>query len=61
MDHFDKDLQELVAKGKSQGFLTYDEVTNYLPDEAVDPEKLDNLLIVLDELGIELVDQAPEP
>ena len=61
MDHFDRDLQELVAKGKSQGFLTYDEVTNYLPDEAVDPEKLDNLIIVLDELGIELVDQAPEP
>ncbi|MFH1266800.1 MAG: sigma-70 family RNA polymerase sigma factor [Planctomycetota bacterium] len=61
MDYFDKDFQELVAKGKSQGFLTYDEVTNYLPDEAVDPEKLDNLLIVLDELGIELVEQAPEP
>ena len=29
MDHFDKDFQELIAKGKSQGFLTYDEVTNY--------------------------------
>ncbi len=61
MDHFDKDLQELVAKGKSQGYLTYDEVTKYLPDEAVDPDKLDNLLISLDELGIELVSEAPEP
>lgn len=60
MDHFDKDLTELVAKGKLQGYLTYDEVTEYLPDEAVDPDKLDNLLISLDELGIELVSEAPE-
>ena len=61
MDHFDKDLQELIAQGKSQGYLTYDEVTEYLPDEAVDPDKLDSLLISLDELGIELVSEAPEP
>ena len=61
MDLFDKDLRELVAKGKAQGYLTYDEVTRYLPDEAVDPEKLDNLLISLDQAGIELVNNAPEP
>jgi len=61
VDHCDKDLRELVAKGKAQGYLTYDEVTEYLPDEAVDPDKLDNLLISLDELGIELVSEAPEP
>ncbi len=60
MDHFDKELHDLVAKGKSQGYLTYDEVTRYLPDEAVDPEKLDNLLIALDDAGIELLNQAPE-
>ena len=59
MDHFDKELQDLVAKGKVQGCLTYDEVTSYLPDEAVDPEKLDNLLIALDEAGIELVQIRP--
>jgi len=57
---FDKELQELIAKGKAQGYLTYDEVIHYLPDEAVDPEKLDNLLIALDELGIGLVNEAPE-
>jgi RNA polymerase primary sigma factor len=61
VDHFDKELHELVAKGKSQGYLTYDEVANYLPDEAVDPDKLDNLLIMLDELHIELLAEAPEP
>ncbi len=61
MDHFDKELQDLVAKGKSQGYLTYDEVIRYLPDEAVDPEKLDSLLILMDEMGIELVSEPPEP
>ena len=61
MDHFDTELQDLGAKGKSQGYLTYDEVTNYLPDEAVDPEKLDNLLIMLDEFGVELLSDPPEP
>ncbi|HEV2968926.1 MAG TPA: sigma-70 family RNA polymerase sigma factor [Pirellulales bacterium] len=59
MDQIDTELNELVAKGKSQGYLTYDEVNDYLPDEAVTPEKLDNLLIALDELGIELVTEPP--
>ncbi len=59
MDHLDTELHELVAKGKRQGWLTYDEVNDYLPDEAVNPEKLDNLLVALDELGIELVTDAP--
>jgi RNA polymerase primary sigma factor len=60
VDLFDKDLQELVAKGKTQGYLTYDEVTRYLPDEAMNPEKLDNLLLALDERGISLVNEPPE-
>lgn len=61
MEHFDKDLQELVAKGKSQGYLTYDDVNEFLPDEDVSPDRLDNLLINLEEIGIQLVDLAPKP
>ena len=61
VDHSDKDLQELVAVGKSLGYLTYDQVNAYLPDEAVNPEKLDSLLVALEEQGIHLVDEPPQP
>lgn len=68
MNELEKDLKDLIAKGRNQGYLTYDEVNEYLPDEDVNPEKLDNLLIALDESGIELREQPrlkifppPEP
>ncbi len=61
MDLFDKDMQALIAKGKSQGYLTYDEVNDYLPDEDIVPDRLDNLLMALDEQGIDLVNAPPEP
>jgi len=59
MVHADSDLRALIAQAKQQGFLTYDQVNEYLPNEAVTPEKLDNLLYALDELGIELVTEDP--
>ena len=59
MDHSDNDLREMMDLGKAQGYLTYDQVNQYLPDEAISAEKLDNLLLALDELGIDLVNEAP--
>jgi RNA polymerase primary sigma factor len=59
--HHDADLQALIAAGRAQGYLTFDQVNAYLPDEAVDPEKIDALLVALEERGIDLVDSAPEP
>jgi RNA polymerase primary sigma factor len=51
----DDTLNILIAKGREQGFLTFSQVNEYLPDEAVNPEKLDNLLMSLEELGLEIV------
>lgn len=55
MSYTDVDLQQLIEQAKSQGYLTYDQVNAYLPDVAVSPDKLDELLFALDEQGIELV------
>ncbi len=54
------DLAKLVALGTAQGYLTFDQVNEYLPDEAVDPEKIDSLLVALEEKGIEISDGPPE-
>jgi len=59
--HGDAELSRLIAAGRELGYLTFDQVNAYLPDEAVDPEKIDALLVALEEQGIELVDSIPEP
>jgi hypothetical protein len=43
--------------GKRRGFLTFDQVNDYLPDEASSPEKIHGLLESLDEMGIELINE----
>ena len=51
------DLEQLVSVGRKQGFLTYEQVNEYLPDEANTAEKLDQLLVVLERAGINIVDE----
>src|ERR1700752_1486986 len=54
----DEGLKSLLESGKDKGYLTYSQVNDYLPDDAVNPEKLDQLLLILEEQGIELIDEA---
>jgi len=54
----DEGLKALLEQGKDKGYLTYSQVNDYLPDDAVNPEKLDQLLLVLEEHGIELIDES---
>jgi RNA polymerase primary sigma factor len=56
LQRIDASLQELIAKAKAQGQLTYEEVSSYLPDEIEGTDRIDSLLAALDGLGIELVD-----
>ncbi|HLJ12824.1 MAG TPA: RNA polymerase sigma factor RpoD [Planctomycetaceae bacterium] len=61
MHQLDDHLKALVAKGQEQGFLTFTQVNDYLPDEAINPEKLDQLLMSLEELGLEIRVDAHQP
>src|SRR4051795_4550229 len=54
----DEGLKALIESGKEKGYLTYSQVNDYLPDDAVNPEKLDQLLLLLEEQGIELIDES---
>ena len=57
MDKLDEGLKTLLDLGKRRGFLTFDQVNDYLPDEASSPEKIHGLLETLDEMGIELINE----
>jgi RNA polymerase primary sigma factor len=52
------DLQQVLAQGRAQGYLTYEQVSSYLPDEATTAEKLDELLAALERAGVEIVEAA---
>jgi RNA polymerase primary sigma factor len=60
LQHIDSSLQQLIARAKAQGQLTYEEVSGYLPDESEGTDRIDALLAALDGLGIELVDGPNE-
>jgi RNA polymerase primary sigma factor len=51
-------IRALIEKGKKRGYLTYEEMNEELPEEAVTPARLDSLLMTLDEMGINLLDEA---
>ncbi len=57
-DPLDASVKKLINKGKQRGYLTYEEMNEDLPDEAVSPDRLDALLMTIDELGIELIDES---
>ena len=57
MEKLDQNIKALVEKGKLKGYLTYEEMNRALPDEGVSPDRLDTLLMTIDELGIELLDE----
>ncbi len=48
---------DLLTLGKSRGWLSYEELNNTLPDEMVDPERLDELMVLMDRHAIQMVDE----
>src|SRR5580704_8667895 len=58
MEKTDDGLKALLESGKEKGYLTYDQVNDHLPDDETNPEKIDQILIMLEDQGIELIDES---
>ncbi|WP_255772036.1 MULTISPECIES: RNA polymerase sigma factor RpoD [Halorhodospira] len=53
-------IKQLIAKGKEQGFLTYAEVNDHLPDDIVDPDQIDDIIGMINDMGINVHETAPD-
>ena len=53
-------LKILIAKGKEQGFLTYAEVNDHLPNDIVDPEQIEDIVAMINDMGIAVHEAAPD-
>src|SRR5438874_1156073 len=58
MNQIDDALRALLESGKEKGYLTYSQVNDHLPDDDANPEKIDQLLLLLEREGIELIDES---
>ncbi|HJU40920.1 MAG TPA: RNA polymerase sigma factor RpoD [Tahibacter sp.] len=54
------DLKLLIVKGREQGYLTYAEVNDHLPDDIVDPEQIEDIIGMINGMGIEVHEIAPD-
>ena len=59
-DERQSQLKRLIAKGKEQGFLTYGEVNDHLPSEIVDPEQIEDIVNMINDMGIPVYEKAPD-
>jgi RNA polymerase primary sigma factor len=53
-------LKALIAKGKEQGYLTYAEVNDHLPNEIVDPDQIEGIISMITDMGITVQEFAPD-
>ncbi|WP_325890877.1 RNA polymerase sigma factor RpoD [Grimontia sp. NTOU-MAR1] len=53
-------LKLLVAKGKEQGYLTYAEVNDHLPEDIVDSDQIEDIIQMINDMGIQVVETAPD-
>ncbi len=53
-------LKLLIARGKEQGYLTYAEVNDHLPNDIVDPEQIEDIVNMINDMGITVYEKAPD-
>jgi RNA polymerase primary sigma factor len=60
LEKLSPEVRTLIEEARKKGSVTYDELNKVLPDDSVSPEKLDSIFQMLDELGIEIIDEGAE-
>src|SRR3990167_5590513 len=53
-------LKELISRGKERGYLTYDEVNEHLPADITDSEQIEDIISMINDMGIRVAEEAPE-
>ena len=53
-------LKDLISRGREQGYLTYGEVNDHLPDEITDPEQIEDIIGMINDMGIAVHESAPD-
>jgi RNA polymerase primary sigma factor len=53
-------LKELIARGREQGYLTYSEVNDHLPEDISDPEQVEDIIRMINDMGINVFETAPD-
>ena len=53
-------LKDLIAKGKEQGYLTYAEVNDHLPEDISDPDQVEDIIQMINDMGIQVFEVAPD-
>ncbi|MCP5128954.1 MAG: RNA polymerase sigma factor RpoD [Pseudomonadales bacterium] len=53
-------LKDLIAKGKEQGYLTYSEVNDHLPEDISDPDQVEDIIQMINDMGIQVFESAPD-
>ncbi|MDH5424531.1 MAG: RNA polymerase sigma factor RpoD [Gammaproteobacteria bacterium] len=53
-------LKQLIARGKEQGYLTYAEVNDHLPEGIIDPEQIEDIISMINDMGIKVHERAPD-
>jgi RNA polymerase primary sigma factor len=53
-------LKQLIAKGKEQGYLTYSEVNDHLPEDISDPDQVEDIIQMINDMGIQVFESAPD-
>ncbi len=54
------EIKKLITRGKEQGYLTYAEVNDHLPDDIVDPEQIEDIIGMINDMGIQVHESAPD-